>query len=130
MDDVTHQVLDRINQERQAVHVENLHWNDKLAHAAQIHVKDMADRNYFSHESPEKTGPGERVQKVGYSWSRVGENIAEGQTDPQAVVKSWMNSPPHKANMLDKNFTETGIAYAKDKSGKMLWVEVFAKPMQ
>jgi uncharacterized protein YkwD len=103
-----------------------------LDRAAQGHSEDMAQRGYFDHISPDGTGPAERLAAVGYHWSRYGENIAAGYTSPAQVVEGWMNSPGHRANILNCEFRELGVGYTDTVTGPgaggLLWTQVFAAP--
>lgn len=93
----------------------------ELQTAAQLHSKDMVDRKYFSHTSPEGTGPGDRAAAQGYrGWS--GENIAAGYPTPAAVVRAWMSSAGHRANILNCRSTSTGVGY--DARARM-WTQLF-----
>lgn len=93
----------------------------RLAAAALAHSKDMVDRDYFSHTSPDGKGPGDRATAAGYpSWS--GENIAAGYPTPAAVVQGWMNSPGHKANILNCQSKATGVGYDARKN---MWTQMF-----
>jgi hypothetical protein len=86
-----------------------------LRRAARLHSQDMAERNYFSHDSPE--GPNgdtmdERIENAGYlGWTYIGENIAAGQTTAEQVVETWMNSDGHCINIMSPYFEELGIGY-------------------
>ncbi|MCF2528371.1 CAP domain-containing protein [Yinghuangia soli] len=97
----------------------------KLRAAAQAHSEDMANRDYFSHTSPEGTSAGDRITKAGYSWSTWGENIAAGQRTPAAVMEAWMNSPGHRANILNCNFKDLGVGVDM-RSGGPTWTQNFA----
>jgi len=79
-----------------------------LATAAQQHSDDMANRNYFSHTTPEGVTFDKRENNAGYP-SPGGENIAQGQTTAQQVMTDWMNSPGHRANILNCTFAAIGI---------------------
>lgn len=93
----------------------------KLQAAAQLHSRDMADRKYFSHTSPDGRGPGDRAAAEGYpSWS--GENIAAGYRTPADVVRAWMNSAGHRANILNCRSVSTGVGY-DSRSGT--WTQMF-----
>lgn len=93
----------------------------RLAAAALTHSKDMVDRDYFSHTSPDGKGPGDRATAAGYpSWS--GENIAAGYPTPAAVVQGWMDSPGHKANILNCQSKATGVGYDARKN---MWTQMF-----
>ncbi|HYM45413.1 MAG TPA: CAP domain-containing protein [Solirubrobacteraceae bacterium] len=106
-----------INRER-ALHGERaLKPNAKLARCALGHSESMAQEDYFSHEGPDGSTPLSRMQAAGYIYSpkigyEIGENIAWGTlwlATPKAIVESWMQSPEHRENILDANYTDTGI---------------------
>lgn len=104
--------------------------NPLLDLAAQRHSEDMAQRGYFDHVSPEGLDPGDRITSTGYRWSRYGENIAAGYPTAERVVEGWMNSPGHRANILNCDFQEIGVGYAlRQVSGgrdEAQWTQVFA----
>ena len=109
-----------INRERRADGERPLRPNARLRRAAQAHTESMAFGNYFEHVGPGGSGGGTplaRLRAVGYISSshvgyEVGENIAWGTlglATPRAIVAAWMASPPHRANILDRRYRETGI---------------------
>lgn len=85
-------------------------WNDALFSAAARHSMDMANRDYFAHASPEGNRVGARVTAQGYAWRSVGENIAGGDRSVEVVVRGWMDSPGHCANIMNGEFNEIGAA--------------------
>jgi uncharacterized protein YkwD len=93
----------------------------RLQAAAEAHSKDMVDRDYFDHTSPDGEGPGDRAAAAGYpSWS--GENIAVGYPTPEAVVQGWMNSTGHRANILNCQSKATGVGFDQRKN---MWTQMF-----
>jgi|SRR5271165_968957 len=109
-----------INRERSADGERPLRPNRRLRRAAQAHTESMAFGNYFEHVGPGGSGGGTpvaRLRAVGYISSarvgyEVGENIAWGTlglATPRSIVAAWMASPPHRANILDRRYRETGI---------------------
>jgi RNA polymerase sigma factor (sigma-70 family) len=118
------QVIALVNQQRAAAGCSPVNENADLDKAAQGHSDDMAARNYFDHVSPDGTDPGQRITAAGYHWSTYGENIAKGQSTPQAVMDAWMNSPGHRANILNCAFKELGVGVNK-ASGGPLWTQDF-----
>jgi uncharacterized protein YkwD len=104
-----------------------LDWNAQLAAAALAHSSDMAKKNYFSHASPDGAEADERANRQSYEWQRIGENVATGQGSPQQVVRGWLASPGHCANIMNPEFEEMGAAYAvNEKSdGTIYWTQVF-----
>jgi uncharacterized protein YkwD len=123
-------VLELINQERARQALPALKAQSQLAAAARAHSAEMACNNYFSHTGLNGSTVASRIGQQGYSWSRVGENIAGGSSTPEAVVQQWMNSAPHKANILSPNFTDVGVgyAYASTSTYKHYWTLDFARP--
>ncbi len=104
-----------------------LKWEPQLAAVSRAHSDDMADRGYFSHDTPEGLGPSERARRAGYRCQSishgVGENIAieiaSRNLDRIAAkaVQSWMDSPGHRANLLDirYNHTAVGVSFGRWK---------------
>jgi uncharacterized protein YkwD len=101
-----------------------------LARAASAHARDMAERGNMSHTGGDGSTPAQRVTRAGYSWSAVGENIAAGQRDADSVVKSWLGSPGHCANLMSPDYTETASGFATNASSQagIYWAQVFAAP--
>ncbi|MFE6870413.1 CAP domain-containing protein [Kitasatospora sp. NPDC057692] len=121
------QVVGLVNVQRSQAGCGPLSADSRLATAAQVHSDDMADRNFFDHASPEGTHADQRIEAAGYRWSTWGENIARGQKDPAAVMESWMNSPGHRANILNCSFKQIGVG-VRTGSGGPWWTQVFAAP--
>lgn len=96
----------------------------RLGTAAQRHSQDMAERDFFDHTNPDGADPGDRITAAGYRWSTYGENIAAGQRTPAEVMRSWMNSPGHRANILNCSFDEIGIGYHEGAGGPW-WTQNF-----
>jgi hypothetical protein len=92
----------------------------------------MLRKQYFAHESPTGEGPGEVAKKAGYDFVSVGDNLALGIfTDEADLVKAWMESPGHKANILNKKWTEIGVAVIKgeyDGKIQIIAVQEFGVP--
>lgn len=104
--------------------------NVALNRAALAHAADMAQQSYFAHEGRDGSTLAERVTRAGYRWRSIGENIAAGQTTPEAVVADWIKSPQHCANLMAQRFTEMGVAYSVNRESKagIYWVQVFGAP--
>lgn len=98
-------------------------WNEKLAKAALLHAQDMATHDRLSHTSSDGSNLPKRMQRVGYTYSQVGENICEGANTVTEAVKLWRESDGHCKNMLNAKFVEFGAAEADG-----YWVQVFAIP--
>ncbi|MFE2723094.1 CAP domain-containing protein [Kitasatospora sp. NPDC059327] len=121
------QVVDLVNVQRAQHGCGPLTADSRLATAAQGHSEDMAARDYFDHASPEGYHADHRIEATGYRWNSWGENIARGQKDAAAVMDAWMNSPGHRANILNCSFKEIGVG-VKTGSGGPWWTQVFASP--
>lgn len=91
-----------------------------LAAAARAHAQDMVSAGFFSHTGSNGSTVGTRLRAAGCDWSGAAENIAQGQTSPEAAMTTWINSAGHRANLLG-NYTELGTA----RIGAT-WVMVFA----
>lgn len=93
-----------------------------LTCAARIHSKDMAERGYFSHDTPDGVSPWERMEQAGYpSNGARGENIAAGSSSADGVMALWMSSDGHCSNIMNPNFTQIGIGYYDGN----LWTQTF-----
>ena len=124
-------LVDSTNTERRKVNEPTLKINPLLEEAARLKAEDMAKERYFAHTSPEGITPWFWFKKVGYNYSRAGENLAVHFVDSQDIVNAWMKSPSHKANILNQNYTEIGIATAKGiykGSEGIFVVQFFGRP--
>ncbi|MGI5445723.1 CAP domain-containing protein [Streptomyces sp. CA-243310] len=116
-------VLTLVNQERAQAGCGPVRANPPLATLAGAFSKDMAVRGFFDHTDPDGNTPWKRADNAGIS-GLGGENIARGQGDADAVMKAWMNSPGHKANILNCEFRTLGVgAYFAD--GGPWWTQDF-----
>jgi uncharacterized protein YkwD len=102
------------NTQRAANSAGSLSLNDKLDAAAQAKADDMAARDYWSHYTPDGNPPWVFVTGQGYSYQKLGENLATGFSDEQSTINGWMASPPHRENLLDPSFTEVGFGFANN----------------
>ena len=94
----------------------------QLSRVARYKAQDMKDLGYFSHTSPTYGSPFEMMKSFGISYRTAGENIAKGYPTPKAVVDAWMNSPGHRANILNSSYTHIGVGYVA--SGNY-WTQMF-----
>lgn len=122
------EVLNLVNAERKKQGLKELVLSHNLNGIATEKAKDMRDKNYFSHESPTYGSPFEMLQQFGVHYSYAGENIAAGQKTAQQVMTDWLNSSGHRANILNKNYTELGVGYVEGGSYGSYWVQLFVKP--
>ena len=119
---IVNEVVRLTNQKRTANGLKPLTENWELSRIAQYKSNEMRDKNYFSHQSPAYGTPFEMLKKFGIKYSAAGENIAKGQKTAAEVVDSWWNSPGHKQNMLNPNFTQIGIGNATPGN---YWTQIF-----
>ncbi|SBT53134.1 CAP domain-containing protein [Micromonospora auratinigra] len=120
------QVVDLVNKERAKAGCKALGIDDKLMLAAQRHSQDQADHKTMSHDGSDGSDVGDRLDRVGYAWRAYGENVAWNQQTPAAVMDAWMNSPGHRANILNCSFTEIGVGVAR--SNGPYWTQDFGTP--
>ena len=127
---VTQAIVDLTNYVRAENHAPPLSVNPALMQAAQLHSQDMAALNQMSHDLPgvPLASLTQRAAYVHYSYRMLGENIAYNQADPSSVVASWMNSPPHRENMLNPSFTDIGVGLAWNRRGEPYYTMMLGKP--
>jgi len=109
---VANTLVDETNQNRVAASEPALAESPLLDTAAQDKANDMAANNYFAHTSPTGITPWDWFEQVGYGFTYAGENLAVNFSDSADVTSAWMNSPEHRANILNANFTQIGMATA------------------
>ena len=105
-------LLSATNVQRNSNGQASLTINDKLNAAAQAKANDMVARDYWSHNTPDGKEPWVFFDAQGYVYTKAGENLAYGFDTSDATIIGWMNSPTHKANLLDSSFTEVGFGFA------------------
>lgn len=120
------QVVTLVNQERAKAGCKALSVDSKLTLAAQRHSQDQADHKKMSHDGSDGSDVGARLDRAGYAWRAYGENVAWNQQSPAAVMDAWMNSPGHRANILNCSFTEIGVGVAR--SNGPYWTQDFGTP--
>ena len=119
------QVVQLVNQERAKAGLKPLTANAPLSKVARTKSADMRDKNYFAHNSPTYGSPFDMMKSFGITYRTAGENIAAGQRTPEQVVIAWMNSPGHRANILNANYTEIGVGYVAGGSYGHYWTQHF-----
>lgn len=121
-------ILELTNQARLKEGRKPLKMNPLLTRAAQGHSENMGKQDKLDHVLDDK-GPSDRILAAGYKFSYNGENVAySSELDPKETFEGWMNSPPHKKNILGENFTEIGIALARNNKGEVYYTQVFGTP--
>ena len=117
-------VIRLTNKRRVAHDCDRLGMRKSLRKAARKHSDAMADADELSHQVEGEPPLGERVSNAGYDWTMVGENIAVGYRTPRAVVKAWMKSEGHRANILDCDYEHIGVGVVT-RDGTRWWTQVF-----
>lgn len=126
-DGETARVLELVNQERAKAGCSPLTADPELTAAAEKYSDVMAGTGTLSHTGPDGSQISDRVEDEGYAWSAVGENIAQGQPDADAVMDAWMNSPGHRQNILNCDFEDIGIGLHEGDGGPW-WTQDFGTP--
>lgn len=106
-------LIDLTNESRIEFNQSPLLRSQKLDQAAELKGEDMVNKGYFSHNSPTGVTPWHWLQKVGYNFLYAGENLAINFTDSSDVEKAWLESPTHRANIMNVEFREIGMATVK-----------------
>lgn len=125
-------LLRQVNRERASRRLAPVRASAALERAAQRYADDMLARDFYGHVSPEGAGVSERARSAGYALRSIGENIARGQDSVALVMKAWMGSSEHRANILSPLFTDAGFGIALGKTAdgwKVFWVQVFGRPL-
>lgn len=125
-------VLDQTNIERKNAGLESLVFNSVLAASAKTKAEDMFRNDYWAHNSPQGKTPWTFFDSAGYKYSVAGENLAKDFYDTDSLMKAWMNSPTHKANIIHSKYKEIGIAVVNGTLGGVkttLVVQHFGTPL-
>lgn len=126
-------VVSETNDERSDGYIAPLTRNAALDRAAQLKAEHMASQGYFAHYAPDGTSPWYWFRAANYSFVHAGENLAVHFNDSREVVRAWMNSPTHRANIMNGNFTEIGIGIAEGEFegyDTVFVVQMFGAPAQ
>lgn len=123
------EVIRLVNAERKAAGCGSLTGESRLHRAAQKHSERQASQDTMSHQLPGEASMGDRVAAEGYRWGGVAENVAAGYRTPADVMDGWMNSPGHKANILNCGYKHIGVGLAKSGKGTPYWTQNFASPL-
>jgi uncharacterized YkwD family protein len=113
-----------VNQARAQAGLKALNNYGSLVNMANTKAKDIVTNNYFSHTSPTYGSPFDMMKSNGIAYLYAGENLAINQ-NVQAAEQALMNSPEHKANILNPNFTDIGIGIAQKSDGSYVYVQEF-----
>jgi uncharacterized protein YkwD len=127
---VEDQVIALINAERVAQGFATYSVDSRLTAAARVQGTDMACNHFTSHTGSDGSTVRDRVARQGYTWSWIGENYYAGHGGAQTAFDWWMNSTPHRNNLLSPNYTQFGVGYVYDADSDFggYFMVVFAKP--
>lgn len=117
------QVVKLVNEERSKAGLSALSYDSKVEAAANVRAKET--ELSFSHSRPDGTSFSTALKEQNISFRMSGENIAYGQISAEDVMKGWMNSPGHRANILNGNYTSIGVGYYKAANGRNYWTQLF-----
>lgn len=117
------QVATLVNEERAKVGLAPLTLDVTISKAATTRSKEI--QTSFSHTRPNGSSFSTVLKENGISYKGSGENIAWGQKTPKEVMKAWMNSDGHRANILNKNYTKIGVGYVQNSAGTAYWTQLF-----
>jgi uncharacterized protein YkwD len=122
-------IFDLINAERRHQGLPALAFNAQLDQMANIQAQNMAHFQKMAHVIPEASLPtlGDRARYAAYPFGRLAENVALGYPDAGTVVQGWMTSKGHRANILNPDVVETGIAIARSSAGGLYYCQVFGR---
>lgn len=118
------QALKLLNDDRKKRNLVPLQYNPQLAKLAESYAHDMIDRDFFSHRNPEGKSPFERMKEKQIAFNYAGENIAFNES-VYSAQQAFMQSPGHKANILNPNYTQVGIGVVKSPTGRIYVVQEF-----
>ncbi len=125
------QIFSGINKQREINNESALKENNLLDMAAKSKLQDMLAKNYWDHTSPTGEKAWTFIDNAGYNYKSAGENLAKGFSNSTVMISAWMASPSHKRNILDKDFTDTGVAVGNGKINGhevTLAVQLFGEP--
>jgi uncharacterized protein YkwD len=113
-----------VNRERAGGGCPAVKMNTKLNRAAQLHSEDQAEHDRMSHEGSDGSTPWQRSERAGYK-NAIGENVAMGYRDAEAVMDGWMNSPGHRNNIMNCSARAIGMGLARSDDGSPYWTQMF-----
>lgn len=122
---IEQEVVRLANVERQKSGLAPFTASSELSRVARFKSEDMAKNNYFSHNSPTYGDPFNMMKSFGIKYTSAGENIAKGYLSAQSVMKGWMNSSGHRANILNPSFKTIGVGAYTAPNGTIYWTQMF-----
>lgn len=118
---VGQRLLDAVNEQRARHGLPSLRPHPELVAAARAHADDQAARGTVTHVGSDGSAGSERVTRAGYSWATTGENVAGGYDDPAAVVAAWLDSPAHRAILLEPDAVHAGVGFTQASQDGFRW---------
>ncbi len=125
------QVIAQTNVKRQQLGLSGLQLSPTLAAAAHLKAEDMFAHQYWAHVSPQGKEPWDFIRSAGYVYQAAGENLARDFMETDEMVDAWMNSPTHRANIVNARYQEIGIAVVNGSlqgAETTLVVQLFGRP--
>ncbi|WP_367566657.1 CAP domain-containing protein [Lacrimispora sp.] len=119
----TQQVVDLVNAERAKEGLAPLTIDPVVEKAADVRAREIQSK--FDHTRPNGSSFSSALKEQGADFRGAGENIAWGQQTPKEVMNAWMNSPGHRANIMNKSYTHIGVGNVQNGSGTQYWVQLF-----
>jgi uncharacterized protein YkwD len=122
------QCFNEVNRVRVGHGLTPLAFNESLLRVARDYSRRMAEENFFSHNDPDGNTVRERVSEANIRWRILGENLSysNGYINPVAASMSgWMDSPPHRRNLLDHAWRQTAIGASISANGTVYFTEIF-----
>lgn len=120
---IQEQIVELVNEERTKAGLSPVTGDTTIQSAAQVRAAESAVS--FSHTRPNGQNFSTALTEAGVTYKGSGENLAWGQKTPEEVMKGWMNSPGHKANLLNPDFTKIGVGYYQNANGVNYWSQLF-----
>jgi uncharacterized protein YkwD len=123
------QIFELVNRQREHERLSRLTWNDEIADVARAYSERMAREGFFDHYDPEGRTAIDRAEKV-RGWRMIGENLFVCEPVPDLApfaLRGWMASETHRTNLLDKQWTSTGIGIAQASNGDLYITELFTR---
>jgi len=117
------EILNLVNAERSKAGLSPVTLHNSASKAAQVRAQEI--QTSFSHTRPGGGSAASALNEAGVSYHGFGENIAYGQNSAEEVMREWMNSPGHRANILNGNFTSLGVGHTENAAGVDYWVQLF-----
>ncbi|MCX6737375.1 MAG: CAP domain-containing protein, partial [Candidatus Parcubacteria bacterium] len=124
-------IVEMTNQTRAKEGLNTLKVNPELSAAAAAKADDMIKNGYFAHFSPTNVSPWFWIKQNGYNYKYAGENLAMNFSETDQVINGWLNSPSHKANLLNNNYQDIGVAVLSGQvngQNRVVVVQMFGSP--